>query len=105
MGMERSGWSRKIWEVKVIECGDGLGMAVSEREACPAGRGKFVVGVVGIHTLVVEESSGPAWPSPCLLKPDNCHVLRAFTVHLRSSHSSAQNPLMASHCPESNMKL
>lgn len=50
--------------VKLIGPGDGLGMAVGKREGCQAGRRHVCVGVVGIYTLVVEKSSGLAWPSP-----------------------------------------
>lgn len=52
-------------------------MAVSKREGCQAGRGHVCVGVGRIHTLVVAKSSGLTWPSPCLLKSENCSILCA----------------------------
>lgn len=62
------------------------------------GRGQVCVGVVEIHTLVVEEFYGLARSPPWLLKSANCCIPHS------PRNSSTQEPLMASYCPESNMK-
>lgn len=45
-----------------------------------------------------------ALSSSWLLKSSNCCIPYSLTPHLRASHSSTQEPSMASYCPESNMK-